>query len=100
MKKIILAMAILAIAVSVSAAPFLVCDDPPVAELVTSYEVFQDGISLGVTPAPLHFDLQGVTPGAYSFTATAINAWGVSSASNPYISPAAVNAPSGLTMEP
>ena len=100
MKKIILVLAILVMAVSVSAAPFLVCDDPPVAELVTSYEVFQDGISLGVTPAPLHFDLQGVTPGAYSFTATAINAWGSSSPSNPYISPSVAGQPQNTRMEP
>jgi len=100
MKKIILAMAILAMAVSVSADPFLVCDDPPAEELVTSYEVFQDGVSLGITPAPLHFDLQSVTPGAYSFTATAINAWGSSSPSNPYISPANVTQPSNINMIP
>ena len=67
------------------AAPFLVCDGPPAAEQVTGYEIFQDGVSLGTTPAPMMFDLQGVTPGAYEFTAIAINAWGVSSASNPYL---------------
>ena len=101
MKKIILAMAILALmAVSVSADPFLVCDDPPAEEFVTGYEVFQDGVSLGATSAPLHFDLQGVTPGAYSFTVTAINAWGSSSPSNPYISPANATQPSNINMIP
>ena len=100
MKKIILAMAILVMAVSVGAAPFLVCDDPPAEEQVTSYEVFQDGISLGITPAPLNFDLNGVTPGAYDFTATAINAWGSSSPSNPYISPANATQPSNINMIP
>jgi len=100
MKKLLLALAILAIAVSVSASPFLVCDDPPAAEQVTGYEVFQDGVSLGTTPAPLYFDLQGVTPGAYNFTATAINAWGSSSPSNPYISPTSATPPSNINMMP
>ena len=100
MKKIILAMAILAMAVSVSAAPFLVCDDPPAEELVTSYEMFQDGVSLGIVAAPLYFDLGTITPGQYSFTATAINAWGSSSPSNPYISPANVTQPSNINMIP
>jgi hypothetical protein len=102
MKKIILAMAILAMALMASvawSAPFLRCDDPPAAEKVTQYEVFQDGVSLGFTPAPLNFNLTGITPGAYNFTAKAINVWGSSSPSNPYISPTAAGQPSGLLME-
>ena len=93
-------MAILAMAVSVSAAPFLICDDPPAEELVTSYEMFQDGVSLGIVAAPLYFDLGTITPGQYSFTATAINAWGSSSPSNPYISPANATQPSNINMIP
>ena len=85
-------------------APFLVCDPPPVEQQVTSYEVFQDGTSLGTVTAEadgsLNYDLSGVTPGAYEFTAKAINVWGVSELSNPYTSPAAVNAPSGLNLIP
>ena len=100
MKKFILAMAILAMAVSVSAAPFLVCDDPPAEELVTSYEMFQDGVSLGIVAAPLYFDLGTITPGQYSFTATVINAWGSSSPSNPYVSPASATQPSNINMIP
>ena len=101
MKKLIIAMAILAMTAGIAwADPFLGCDDPDPAEQVTSYEVFQDGVSLGTTPAPLNFDLQGVTPGQYEFTATAINAWGVSAASNPYISPANATQPSNLNMTP
>ena len=99
MKALFLVLAILAIAVSVSAAR-LQCDSPDPAEQVTSYEVFQDGVSLGMAPAPLNFDLQGITPGVYEFTATAINAWGVSSASNPYISPASATPPSNINMTP
>lgn len=97
MKTLILA--ILLIPSLALGAPFLICDAPNSAEQVTSYEVFKDGVSLGVTPAPLHFDLQGITPGQYNFTAKAINAWGISAPSNPYISPAIAVSPSGLTME-
>ena len=77
----------------------LVCDPPNPAEQVTSYEIFKDGVSIGITPAPLNFDLQDITPGQYSFTAIAINIWGSSSPSNPYISPAIAGSPDGLTME-
>ena len=87
-------------AAPVGAAPFLVCDDPAPTEQVTSYEMFQDGVSLGVTPAPMHFDLQGVTPGAYDFTAIAINVWGPSDPSDPYISPPTAASPSNINMSP
>ena len=101
MKKLIIAMAILTMTAGMAwADPFLGCDDPDPAEQVTSYEVFQDGVSLGIVPAPLHFDLNGITPGAYEFTATAINAWGVSAASNPYISPTSVTPPSNINIIP
>jgi hypothetical protein len=84
MNKLILALLIVAFAtVPVLASPFLVCDDPAPEEQVTSYEVFQDGVSLGITPAPLHFDLVGLVPGVYEFTATDINIWDVSINSNP-----------------
>ena len=100
MKRIILVVLIVALSTGVNAAPFLVCDVPPAAEQVTSYEMFQDGVSLGITPAPLNFDLNGVSPGAYEFTAIAINAWGVSSASNPYLSPASATQPLNINMMP
>ena len=101
MKKIILlAIAFCFIYTAAMAAPFLVCDDPPAEEQVTGYECFQDGVSRGTTPAPLHLDLEGVTPGAYNFTCTAINIWGASSPSNPYVSPAESNIPVGLRLEP
>jgi hypothetical protein len=101
MNKLILALLIVAFAtVPVLASPFLVCDDPAPEEQVTSYEVFQDGVSLGVTPAPLHFDLVGLGPGEYTFTATATNIWGESLPSNPYISPSAVGVPDGLGLTP
>ena len=99
MKKLFLVLAILTMAVTVNAAR-LQCDAPDPAEQVTSYEVFQDGVSLGITPAPLNFDLNGITPGVYEFTATAINVWGVSSVSNPYISPTSATQPSNINMIP
>ena len=81
-------------------APFLTCDVPTEDQQVTSYEIFQDGVSLGTTPAPMNFDLQGVVPGAYDFTATAINVWGQSSPSNPYISPASAAPPLNIKALP
>ena len=99
MKKLILVLAIVMVSTWAYGAR-LVCDAPDPEQQVTSYEVFQDGVSLGIVPAPLDYDLSGVTPGQYEFTATAINAWGVSQPSDPYLSPAGVNAPSGLTMAP
>ena len=95
----ILAMILLLPALAIGA-PFLVCDEPPAAEQVTGYEVFQDGVSIGTTSAPLNFDLQGVVPGAYDFTATSINVWGSSSPSNPYISPTSAAQPSNLRGAP
>ena len=100
MKKLCLVLAMVLMASIAWAGPFLICDDPDPAEQVTSYEVFQDGVSLGMAPAPLNFDLQGITPGVYEFTATAINAWGSSSPSNPYISPASATPPSNLNIAP
>ena len=99
MKKLLIILAIVLMASVAWADPFLVCDDPNPSEQVTSYEIFKDGVSIGTTPAPLHFDLDGITPGIYNFTAIAINAWGSSSPSNPYVSPATAATPNGLTME-
>jgi len=100
MKNLALVLLIMAFSVGANAAPFLVCDDPDPAEQVTSYDVFQDGVLIGTTPAPLHFDLQGVTPGQYNFTATSRNAWGLSDPSNPYVSPASATQPLNINMEP
>ena len=99
MKKYIV-IAILLIAPAVYADPFLVCDIPPVDEQVTEYEVFQDGVSLGKTPAPLHFDLEGITPDKYNFTATACNSWGCSELSDPYVSPLSATKPLNTNMTP
>lgn len=79
------------------AGPFLVCDSPPVNEQVTSYNIYKDGILEGTFDGEtLNYDLQGVTPGAYDWTAEACNVWGCEITPDPYISPLAVEAPQGL----
>jgi len=101
MKKLIIIFAIVLFSATAWAAdPILVCDDPPPEQQVTAYEVFQDGVSLGITPAPLAYNLKDIVPGQYTFTAKAINAWGSSSPSNPYISPASATPPSNLNIAP
>lgn len=85
--------------------PFLVCDPPPSDQQVTAYNIYQDGTQYAANvPAQsdgsLLLDLQDLAPGQYEWTAEAINAWGLSALSDPYISPSAVTAPSGLRMEP
>jgi hypothetical protein len=81
------------------AEPFLICDAPPADEAVTDYEIYQDGIKIGTSPAPLSYDLQGITPGKYTWTIKAINVWGSSEASDPYISPAPAGRPLGVGLE-
>lgn len=101
MKKLILALLAIFLMIGMAyASPFLICDDPPAEQQVTGYEIFQDGVSIGTTPAPLMFDLQGVATGEYTFTATAINVWGASQPSNPYISPQIVAPPLNLNITP
>ena len=104
MKKLLMILAMLAFATTVQAAPFLVCDPPDPAEQVTSYIVYQDGVEVGTPTAEpdgsLRMDLEGVTPGAYEWSAIAVNAWGQSEASDPYISPSAVGKPQNTRMVP
>jgi hypothetical protein len=100
MKNITLSVVFLFLASVAMAAPFLVCDAPQENEVVTEYEIFQDGVSLGKTFFPMHFDLKDVVPGAYNFTATAINEWGSSPISDPYISPLPTAQPLNINMTP
>jgi hypothetical protein len=82
---------------SALAAPFLVADPPDTLEQVLSYKIYKDGVYAGTSTGEiLSFDLQGVTPGTYDWTAEACNVWGCSELSNPYISPLEVAAPQGL----
>jgi len=86
-----------------SAAPFLVCDAPDPAEQISSYIVYRDGIQIGTSIAEpdgsLKMDLQSITPGVYTWTVVAVNVWGVSSPSNPYISPSGASPPQNIRME-
>ena len=82
----------------VLAAPFLVCDTDTNCEY---YRVQADGVEVvDNTPAPLHYDLQGMTPGQISFTAQCCNVWGCSEVSDPFVSPEAPGTPAGLSIIP
>lgn len=52
------------------ASPFLVCDPQPTA---TYYLVSLDNGPWIRTPAPLHFDLEGIAPGPHSVSVKAAN---------------------------
>ena len=76
---IILGLAFWSIA---QAAPFLVCDPQ---ENVTSYIVTMNGVTeeslaqdMGNNTTRLHYDLEGITSGAYDCNVTAKNMWGAS----------------------
>ena len=87
----------------VSAAPFLICD--PQAGVET-YQVYQDGAEIAAdVPAEadgsLRYDLVGVVPGVYEFTAKSCNVWGCSALSpDPFTSPGAAQPPIGIRGEP
>jgi len=105
MKKILAVLAmVLMFAGTAFAAPFLVCDVPDPAEQVVSYIVYQDGVEMGIYQAEsdgsLLVDLQAVTPGVYEWTARAVNAWGQSEVSDPYISPSGAGKPANTRMVP
>ena len=106
MKKILALIAgILFLMIGVcQAQPFLVCDTPDPAEQVTSYIIYQDAVEIATPTAEsdgsLRMDLQAITPGVYTWTAKAVNAWGQSIDSDPYISPSGANAPVGVNLEP
>ena len=90
--------------VNADAAPFLICDAPNPAQQVISYVVYQDGVEVA-TPAAesdgsLKMDLSDITPGVYIWTAKAVNAWGRSEDSDPYISPSAATKPQATRMVP
>jgi hypothetical protein len=104
MKSLFCALAIMAAASTVNAAPFLVCDPPLAEEQIISYKIYQDGVEVATVLKDesgeygFEYDLNGVSPGAYSFTAEAVNAWGASAPSDPYMSPADASRPAGLKM--
>ena len=80
----------------------LVCDPQAGVE---SYMVYQDGNRIAeYHPAQadgsLDYDLTGVAPGVYTFTAEACNAWGCSDPSDPFVSPDAAGKPTNLNLIP
>ena len=107
MKKLKLLLAVVAfffMCGMAQAAPFLVCDAPDPASQVISYVVYQDGVEvatpLAESDGSLRMDLQAITPGVYEWTAKAVNAWGQSEASDPYVSPSGAGKPLNTRMVP
>jgi hypothetical protein len=86
------------------AGPFLVCDPPAIDQDVEYYQIYQHGTLIADQIDPesdgsVRYDMEGMTPGSYKFTAKACNIWGCSADSNPYISPGVAIPPSGLRGE-
>ncbi len=81
MKKFILMLFMMvAMAATVFAQPFLVCDNQ---DDVDAYIVQFEGMDPVETPAPLHYDLNGIDPGDYVVTVKAKNGVWVSEPSIP-----------------
>jgi hypothetical protein len=100
MKKLLI-FAIILFSTTVWASPFLVADPPPAEQEVTSYNIYVDSVLVGTFDGEvLNYDLEGMTPGVYSFTAEGCNAWGCSTISNPYISPALAGELQNMRMNP
>ncbi len=101
--KTLLSIALILIATTVFASPFLVCDTPPVSEGVTHYKL--TGWSLTQTPAPLHMDLSSAVVGTTNLTIAACrtDVWGEQcSVYVPFalVRPAAPSAPAGTALVP
>jgi hypothetical protein len=81
---------------------YLVCDVPPADQRITQYDIFQDDVfftnTLAESDGSLKWELVGVTPGKYTWTVKAINVWGPSDPSDPYISPALAGKPLGVKL--
>ena len=85
MKKIFWVMVVTLFSASiVMAAPFLMCDDPPEGERVTSYLVSLNGGDEIETPAPLYYDLAGIEDGTHIIDVKAKNIWGSGSPAAPF----------------
>ena len=74
--KTLLSIALILIATTVFATPFLVCDAPDPSEGITHYKL--TGWSLTQTPAPLHMDVESAVVGTTNLTVAACNIWGCS----------------------
>ena len=82
-------------------APFLVCDAPPAEQQITGYEIYVDGVWFASPVGEvLNYDLVGMEPGQYTFTAKACNIWGCSAESDPILSPMSPTTPSNGRLVP
>jgi len=74
--KTLLSIALILIASTVFATPFLVCDAPDPSEGITHYKL--TGWSLTQTPAPLHMDVESAVVGTTNLTVAACrtDVWG------------------------
>lgn len=78
-KMMIVLVSLFLMSTSAIAAPFLICDDPPDEERVFRYVLLIDGGMVAIeTPAPLHYDLGGMTDGVHDFEVRAENVEGLS----------------------
>jgi hypothetical protein len=81
------------VAMQLQAAPFLVCDPYPASSAVTSFTIFWDGATTGIsvpvftdaTGTYIHLDLASVTNGSHTVKARAKNSWGESADSSPFV---------------
>src|SRR5574343_45042 len=67
--KTLLSIALILIATTVFATPFLICDAPDPSEGITHYKI--TGWSLTQTPAPLHMDVASAVVGTTNLTVAA-----------------------------
>ena len=101
MKTLLFAALLVLVAPLAWGAPFLVADPPSGNGQITHYKIYKDAVLEGTsTGEVLSYDLVGVTPGEYDWTAEACNVWGCSSLSDPYISPSQASPPSSLNVIP
>ena len=78
--------------VAQAAGPYLVCDPYPASSAVTSFILFWDGATTGVsvpvttdaTGTYLHYDLAAISAGIHTVKARAKNSWGESADSAPF----------------
>lgn len=68
----LLLLAALALAPATGATPYLVCDPPPAGDCTDAYAVTLDGAAAVETPAPLRFDLAGLSVGTHNVTVRAV----------------------------
>jgi hypothetical protein len=98
MKRLIIAIAILAIGASIACADWLVCNAPPSEQRVTHYKVYDNGAMLtdnspAYTDGSLRHDLGVIDDDLHIYTAEACNIRGCSAASDPFVFPSVAGQP-------